>query len=55
MIGTMWAKAMDESLGAGRAVTRAAALGEVEHWCAQRTNGADVLAGFHALATDEAA
>jgi len=55
MIGTMWARAMDESLGAGKVATRKAILGEVEHWCGQRANGADILAEFHALASDEAA
>jgi hypothetical protein len=50
MIGRLWDKNLDNSLGAGRAVTRQAAVGEVEHWCLQRPNGKDVLARFHELA-----
>jgi hypothetical protein len=49
MIGALWAKCMDDSLGAGRVATRKAVLGEVEHWCLQRPNGTDVVAEFHAL------
>jgi hypothetical protein len=54
MIGTLWDRGLEQSLGAGRAQTRKAVLGEVEHWCLQRDNGADVLAEFHALADPEA-
>jgi hypothetical protein len=54
MIGTLWDRGLDSSLGAGRAQTRAAILGEVEHWCLQHRDGTDVLAEFHALATPEA-
>ena len=53
MIGILWDKGLDNSLGAGRVQSRAAILGEVEHWCLQRPNGQDVLAEFHALATPE--
>ncbi|MDQ2651383.1 MAG: hypothetical protein M3Z03_17740 [Actinomycetota bacterium] len=53
MIGTLWDAHLDDSLGAGRAVTRKAILGEVEHWVSQRRNADDVLAEFHALATPE--
>lgn len=49
MIGTLWDRALEQSLGAGRQQTRQAVLGEVEHWCLQRRNGADVLAEFHHL------
>jgi hypothetical protein len=55
MIGRLWNVALETSLGAGRRQTRAAVLGEVEHWCGQRPNGDDVLAGFHALGAEEAA
>lgn len=55
MIGTLWDHALGQSLGAGRKQTRAAVLGEVEHWCLRRPNGADILAGFHALGTASAA
>ena len=36
MIGTLWDRGLEQSLGAGRAQTRKAVLGEVEHWCLQR-------------------
>lgn len=49
MFGRIWERALENSLGAGRDVTRKAALGEVEHWCAQRANGAAILEEFHAL------
>jgi hypothetical protein len=49
MVGTLWDHALEQSLGAGRQQTRKAVLGEVEHWCLQRSNGADILAQFHAL------
>jgi hypothetical protein len=55
MIGTLWARALDTSLGAGRLQTRKAVLGEVEHWCLQRPNGGDILAEFHALGSVDAA
>ena len=51
MIGLLWDHALDQSLGAGRHQTRKAVLGEVEHWCLQRPNGADLMAEFHHLAT----
>jgi len=49
MIGTLWDRALEQSLGAGRQQTRQAVLGEVEHWCGTRRNGRDVLAEFHHL------
>jgi hypothetical protein len=55
MVGALWSKCLDDSLGAGRVATRKAVLGEVEHWCLQRPNGADVLAEFHAVGDDAAA
>lgn len=55
MIGTLWAKALDNSLGASRHQTHQAVLGEVEHWCLQRPNGQDILAEFHSLGTKAAA
>lgn len=55
LVGLLWERNLDQSLGAGRAQTRAAVLGEVEHWCGRRPNGADILAEFHALATVDAA
>jgi hypothetical protein len=55
MIGTLWDRGLAQSLGAGRAQTRTAVLGEVEHWCLQHDDGADTLAQFHALADPEAA
>ena len=55
MIGRLWDELLEQSLGAGRQQTRAAILGEVEHWCRQRVNGDALLEGFHELATAEAA
>jgi hypothetical protein len=52
MIGALYQKCLDDSLGAGRVATRKAVLGEVEHWCLQRPDGKDVLAQFHALGDD---
>ena len=49
MIGALWANGLDRSLGSGRAVNRKSILGEIEHWCNQRPNGADLLAEFHAV------
>lgn len=51
MIGTLWDRALEQSLGAGRQQTRTAVLAEVEHWCRRRPNGEDILAEFHALAS----
>jgi hypothetical protein len=55
MIQILWDRGLEQSLGAGRAQTRAAVLGEVEHWCLQHKGGADILAQFHALADAETA
>ena len=54
MIGRLWDRALDASLGENRRQSQAAILGEVEHWCAKRPNGADILAEFHHLATPAA-
>ncbi len=51
MIGRLWDRLLEQSLGEGRRQTNAAILGEVERWCGRAKNGADVLEGFHALAT----
>lgn len=50
MIQTLWDKALDFSLGDNRKQTRSAVMNEVEHWCMQRPNGKEILAGFHDLA-----
>ena len=50
MVGLLWDRALDQSLGAGRHVNRKAVLGEVEHWC-QRPNGEELVEQFHALGT----
>jgi hypothetical protein len=55
MIGRIWKKDLESSLGAGREQTRKAVLGEVERWCLTRPNGADILAEFHSLSADQAA
>jgi hypothetical protein len=52
MIGTLWDRALAESLGPGKVAARAAVLGEVEHWCRRRPKGEDVLAEFHALSSE---
>jgi hypothetical protein len=49
MIGTLWDRALQQSLGPGRQQTRQAVLGEVEHWCLEHRGGKDVLAEFHQL------
>jgi hypothetical protein len=49
MIGTLWDRALQQSLGPGRQQTRQAVLGEVEHWCLEHRGGKDVLAEFHRL------
>ena len=51
MFKLLWDRRLDESLGAGKEAARKAILGEVEHWCLQRSNGSDVLAEFHSLAS----
>jgi hypothetical protein len=53
MIGTLWDTALAQSLGPNRRSNRANLIAEVEHWCAQRANGTDILDGFMALGDPE--
>jgi hypothetical protein len=50
MIQRIWDPLLEQSLGPAREATRKATLAEVEHWCAQHSNGADILAEYHSLA-----
>lgn len=49
LVQQLWDHHLDLSLGSGREVGRRAIVGEVEHWCRQRSNGEDLLAEFHSL------
>ena len=49
MISRIWEPLLAHSLGPVREEGRRGALAEVEFWCAQRTNGSDILAEFHSL------
>jgi hypothetical protein len=49
MIGRIWDPLLAQSLGPAREEGRRATRSEVEHWCATRTGGADILAEFNAL------
>jgi hypothetical protein len=49
MIGRIWDPLLAHSLGPAREDGRRGALAEVEFWCAQHKNGADILAEFHSL------
>ncbi len=49
MIERMWDPLLAQSLGPARDEGRRATRGEVEHWCATRTNGDDILAEFNSL------
>lgn len=49
MIGRIWDPLLAQSLGPVREEGRRAALAEVEFWCAQRPQGADILAEFLSL------
>jgi hypothetical protein len=51
MIGRIWDPLLAHSLGPAREDGRRGALAEVEFWCAQQKNGADILAEFHSLGT----
>jgi hypothetical protein len=51
MIDRLWEQLLDQSLGAGRAQSRKAILGEVERWCRERERGEEILGEFHSLAT----
>ena len=49
MIDLIWDKALRQSLVGNRKQSLTAIMGEIEHWCAKRKNGADILEGFLAL------
>jgi hypothetical protein len=49
MIGRIWGPLLAQSLGPARDEARRATRGEVEHWCATRKNGDDILAEFNSL------
>src|SRR4051794_14720055 len=49
MIDLIWDKALRQSLVGNRKQSLTAIMGEIEHWCDKRKNGADVLEGFLAL------
>jgi hypothetical protein len=49
MIDRVWQPLLAASLGPTRDEGRKATLREVEHWCEQRPNGADLLAEFHTV------
>jgi hypothetical protein len=49
MIDLVWDKALAQSLVGNRKQSLTAIMGEIEHWCAKRKNGAEILEGFLAL------
>lgn len=49
MVDRLWQHHLELSLGAGRAASRKAIRGEIEHWCRQRPNGEDLLAECDSL------
>jgi hypothetical protein len=51
MIGRIWQRALDNSLGGGRDQNRRVTYGEVKHWAMQKPNGADILEKFNSLGT----
>src|SRR5688572_360635 len=53
MLGRIWDRMLDQSIGAGRQQNRKAVLGEIEHWTLERPNGKEILEQFHALASPE--
>ena len=55
MVGRLWDLGIERSLGPRRVAAQRSILGEVEHWCARRRDGDDVLAEFHTLTTPAAA
>ena len=55
MIGKLWERGLEQSLGEGKRQTRAAIVGELDHWMAKKKNGAEIKEGFDALASPEAA
>jgi len=52
MVGRLWGRALEQSLGEGRRQSQAAVLREVEHWCAKRSNGTEVIEQFYALRSE---
>jgi hypothetical protein len=52
LVDTLWQHHLELSLGPGRAVGRAAILGEVEHWCAKHPAGRDILAEFNRMSAN---
>ena len=53
LIGTIWNRGLDQSIGSGRALNVRAVLGEVEYWCKKKPNGDEILEGFLALGDPE--
>lgn len=53
MIGRLWKRSLDNSLGVQKDQSRAAVLGEVEYWARKRDNGDAILEEFHALGNDD--
>jgi hypothetical protein len=49
MIDLVWDKALQQSLVGNRKQSLTAIMGEIEHWCGKRKNGAEILEGFKAL------
>ena len=45
----VWDKALKQSLVGNRKQSLTAIMGEIDHWCAKRKNGAEILEGFLAL------
>jgi hypothetical protein len=52
MLDRIWQPLLASSTGPMRDQGRAATIREIEHWCAQRRNGSDLLAEFHSLGSD---
>ena len=55
MLSRIWDVLLDQSVGSGRVQTTTAIANEVAFWCGQHPQGKDVLEGYQALATPEAA
>jgi hypothetical protein len=55
MIGTLWERGLEQSLGPGREQGRNAVRGEVEHWIAQHPDAADIRAEFESLGSEREA
>jgi hypothetical protein len=52
VVGALWARGLDESLGAGREQNRRLRIREVEDSLEDHPRRGEILAGFHALADD---